>query len=120
MNIKQLVPIDYVPDDAYVVNSHVLYKKLKNNDGKSIALKARIAPHGNEEKDKDILTTNCQSCPPGGNRIVLSVASLKRWETKIADAKDSFLKTEQASSELYVIPHAESKMRPTHKRLLLV
>lgn len=73
MNIVQLVPVEAIPEKANIVNSHVLYT-LKNNDDKSLTIKARIAPHGNDDKDKDILTIEFQPCQPSGIRIVLSVA----------------------------------------------
>lgn len=119
LDIIQVVPIELVPENANIVNSHVLYK-LKSNDDKTIALKARIAPHGNEDKEKEKLTTDCQTCPPSGIRIVLSLSSLKGWKTIRIDAKRAFLKTGRATREVYVIPPTESKMRSTHRWLLLV
>ena len=101
------------------MNSHVIYK-LKYNDDKTLALKARIAPHGNEDDEKEILTTDCQTCPPTGIRIILSVASLFGWKIKRADAKGAFLKTGKAQRHVYVIPPIESRMRLTHRWLLLV
>jgi len=45
---------DDVPDHANVINSHFLYK-LKQEDDGTLKLKARIAPHGNEDDLKDVL-----------------------------------------------------------------
>lgn len=85
-----------------------------------MALKARIAPHGNEDSEKERLTTDCQTCPPTGIRIVLSVSALFGWKVKRADAKGAFLKIGKARRHVYVIPHTEIIMRSTHRWLLLV
>lgn len=44
LNIGKVDPVESLPENANVVGSHTLYK-LKSNDDKSLALKARIAPH---------------------------------------------------------------------------
>lgn len=44
----KIVPKTKVPTSADVINSHTLYK-IKVNDDRSLKLKARIAPHGNED-----------------------------------------------------------------------
>ena len=119
LKIVEVIPIDKVPENANIVNSHVIYK-LKNSDDGSLSLKSRIAPHGNEDKEKENLTTDCQTCPPVGIRIVCSIASLMGWKLKRADAKGAFLKTGRAQRNVYVKPPSESKMRSTHLWLLLV
>ena len=35
-----------------IITSHAIYKE-KANDHRSVEMKARIAPHGNIEKDRD-------------------------------------------------------------------
>ena len=50
----------------------------------------------------------------------MSVSALKGWKIKPGDAKGAFLKTGKAEREVYVIPPTESKMRSTHRWLLLV
>lgn len=57
LNTVKIVPHSDVPSDANIVNSHVLYK-VKNNDDGSLKLKARIAPHCNEDDLKDFLTSD--------------------------------------------------------------
>lgn len=46
------VPRHLVPNGSNVISSHVLYR-VKINDDSSLQLKARIAPHGNEDPFKD-------------------------------------------------------------------
>lgn len=69
------VPIELVPKNANVISSHVTYK-VKVNDDKSLKLKARIAPHGNEDSLKNELRSDCAMCPPIVIRIILSIAAL--------------------------------------------
>lgn len=65
----------YVPDGANVIISHTLYKVKHNNDG-TLKLKARKAPHGNEDDPQHLLNKDCSMCPPTGLRILESSASL--------------------------------------------
>lgn len=46
-----------VPSGANVIKSHVLYKVKREDDG-YLKLKARIDPHGNEDKMKHDFTTD--------------------------------------------------------------
>lgn len=116
-NVKLIFRSD-LPSHANVMNSRVLYK-VKHNDDGSLKLKARIAPNGNEDALKDILTKDCTICPPAGLRIVESVASLFGWNVYKSDVKSAFLQTGNAERQIYVKPPRECKMRSTHLWLLL-
>ena len=65
----ETVTISQVPENANVITSHVIYKVKKNDDG-SFKMKARIAPHGNKDLDRDQLKTDSAVCPPVGVRIL--------------------------------------------------
>lgn len=82
-------------------------------------LKARIAPHGNEDAMKEELTKDCATCSPAGLRILESVAALFGWTVIRIDAKSAFLQTGKADRKVYVIPPNESEMKSTHLWLLL-
>ena len=58
----KMVHLSQVPKIANIVNSHSLFK-LKKLDDSSLKLKSRIAPHGNEDSDKDDLKTDCSMWP---------------------------------------------------------
>lgn len=47
----QMVHVSKVPADANVITRHVIYKVKTNDDG-SLKMKARIAPHGNKDNDR--------------------------------------------------------------------
>lgn len=51
-----------VPSDANVIRSHVIYK-IKTRDDDSLTCKARIAPHGNEDSERENLKTDSACCP---------------------------------------------------------
>lgn len=108
----------YVPQGANVINSHTTYKVKKNDDG-TLKLKARIAPHGNEDNLKDILSKDCTTCPPTGLRVLESIVSLHRWKLYKADVTAAFLQTGAADRGVYVRPPTESRMRSSHMLLLL-
>lgn len=65
----------HVRNGADVINNHTIYK-VKVNDDHTLMLKARIAPHGNEDRLKNDLCTDCCMCPPTGIRIVLIMAAI--------------------------------------------
>lgn len=67
-----------VPPGSNVISSHVIYKVKMNEDG-SLKLKALIAPHGNEDSNKDQMCTDCCMCSSLGIRIVISVSTYKKW-----------------------------------------
>lgn len=110
-NVK-IVPRSCVPVNANVIGSHTIYK-IKANDDQTLKLKARIAPHGNEDSDKSNLRSDCNMCPPIGIRIVSSTATIRKWRVVRADAETAFLQTGPAARDVYVIPPRESTHRNT-------
>lgn len=54
LNTVRPFPHNKVLSDANIISSHTLYKVKMNDDG-SLKMKARIAPHGNEEEIKILL-----------------------------------------------------------------
>ena len=92
---------------------------MKQNDDQSLKLKARIAPHGNEDSDKENLHTEWCMCPPLGIRIISTTATVRGWRIVRADAKSAFLQTGPAERLVYVRPPAESANRMNVLWLLL-
>lgn len=100
------VHVNKVPANSNIISSHVLYK-IKLRDDKSYMCKARIAPHGNKDRDKHLLKTDSSSCPPIGMRILLSLSIIfHSFLTKI-DVKSAFLQTGRAERDIYVVPPKE-------------
>lgn len=52
-----------------------IFKIKHNNDG-SLKLKARIAPHGNEDDMRHFFSKDCTTCAPIVLRILESISSL--------------------------------------------
>lgn len=111
MKTVRPVPNSYVPHGANIINS-VLYK-LKQNDDSSLKLKARIAPNGNEDELKNVLASDCKTCPPIVLRIVESIAFLFGCKLYKADVKADFFQMGTAGRDIYVKPPKESQMRST-------
>ena len=95
-----------VPTNANVISSHILYKIKQRDDG-SLTCKARIAPHGNEDRDRLNLKTDSACCPPIGIRVLFSVCQLYRWHLSKIDIKGAFLQSGNAQRDVYVIPPRE-------------
>ena len=62
-------------------------------------MKARIAPHGNKDSEKDGLKTDSTSCPPTGIRALLSIATIHKWPLAKIDFKSAFLQTGDAKRD---------------------
>lgn len=118
--LKTVRPVlkNKVPAGSNIIGSHTLYKVKTNNDG-SLKLKARIAPHGNEDDLKFVLNKDCSTCPPTGLRILESIASVHGWRVYKADVSAAFLQTGKAERDVYVRPPRESPAKTTHLWLLL-
>ena len=114
----ECVHISRVPSTANVISSHVLYK-IKELDDEKLLCKARIAPHGNKDFEKDNLKTDSASCPPLGVRILLSICTLLHWFPRKVDIKAAFLQSGPATRDVYVIPPRECPDRQFRWRLLV-
>lgn len=114
----KLHPIADLPNHANLISSHVIYK-LKVNDDSSLKLKARIAPHRNEDSAKDLLRSKCSMCPPAGFRIVTSIASLTKWRLTKIVVKTTFLQSGRDEQNVFVIPPYKSADRSKFAWLLL-
>jgi len=112
------VHVSEIPERANIITSHVLYKVKNCDDGTQI-MKARIAPHGNKDCDKDGLKTDSTSCPPIGIRSLISIASIFKWFLVKIDFKSAFLQTGNAKRDVYVVPPRECSTRSSHYWLLL-
>lgn len=111
------VHVSAVPDNANIISSHVIYKIKKNDDG-SYKMKARIAPHGNKDKERENLKSDSATCPPTGIRVLLSIASLLQWPLAKVDFTSAYLQTGPALRDVYVIPPRECRNRSNYWLLL--
>ena len=111
------IPIHEVPKNSNIITSHVIYKAKENNDG-SFRMKARIAPHGNKDKDKDRLKTDSSQCTPTGIRILLSISALMQWHLAKIDFTSAFLQTGEAKRDDYVVPLRECRRKSFYWLLL--
>ena len=73
-----------VPKNANVIGSHVLYKVKELDDGNKIC-KARNAPHGNGDKEKNHLKKDFAACPPLGFHILLSICTIFHFNISKVD-----------------------------------
>lgn len=113
----ECVSIADVPPDANIIASHTIYK-IKIAKTNSLRLKARIAPHGNEDSHKNMMKSDCAMRSPVGIRIVLTTAATRRWPLIKADVKSAFLQTGKAERHVYVRSPRESRDK-RHYWLLL-
>lgn len=112
------IPISKIPEGANVINSHVFYR-FKKCDDYSLVLKARIAPHGNEDKDKLSLKTDSATCLLTGIRLLLSLALVNKWILAKIDFESAFLQTGDATRDVYVVLPRECTIRYRFYWLLL-
>lgn len=100
------VHVSKVPNNANVIGSHVLYKVKELDDGSKIC-KARIAPHGNKDKEKHKLKKDSAACPPLGFRILLSICTIFHFYVSKVDIKSAFLQSGKATRDVFVVPPRE-------------
>lgn len=92
---------------------------MKHQDDGLLELKARIAPHGNEDDLTHTLSPRCSTWTPTGLKISESIASLFGWRTCKADMESGFWRTGYASRDVYVRPRTERRKKSTRPWLLL-
>lgn len=114
----RLVSVNDVPRNANKIAFHILYK-LKISDDGIFNMKARTAPHGNEDSYKDSMKNDCCLYAPTGIRVLLSIATINFCRLSKADVKSSFLQAEDTQHDVYAIPSYESIDRLCHFWLLL-
>eukprot|EP00171_Calliarthron_tuberculosum_P001315 IDg1315t1 len=117
MKTVRAVHVTDVPLNANIITSHVIYN-VKTNDDNTKKMKARIAPHGNKDKEKTNLKTDSATCPPIGIRILISIAVINKWSLAKIDFKSAFLQSGNAMRDVYVVPPRECNTR-SHYWLLL-
>ena len=106
MKTVREVSVDKVPKGSNVITSHVIYKVKANDDGK-LKMKARIAPHGNKDKDRDLLKTDSAQCLPTGIRILISIAMIMKWLLAKINFFSAFLQTGDAKPDVCAITPQE-------------
>ena len=79
-------------------------------------MKARIAPHGN--KDRDTMKTDSSQYSTTGIRILLSIYSMKKWPLMKIDFTSDFLQTGSAKCDVYVEPTQEYRRKSFYWLLL--
>lgn len=94
------VPPANVPSDSNVIRCHTIYKVRHHDD---LSLKARISPHVNKDSRKAYLRTECCMCFSVGVRIVLSVASSRKWMLAKSDIKSALLQIRKARHDICAI-----------------
>lgn len=96
--------------DANVIRGHIV-SKLKRNREVSLMLKARIAPHSNENNQKPDLRTECFMCSPSEVHILLAVSATGRWRIDKANARSTFSSRGCAPRGVYVVQPLECNSR---------
>ena len=102
------VPISDISANANIISSHTIYK-IKFDENDNLRLKGRIAPHGNEDSQREELRSDCTMCAPVGIRVVATVATIRHWRITKADVKTAFHKTGKADCDVFVVPPRECK-----------
>lgn len=101
------VHISKIPQGANIITSDVLYNVKLVDDGSKMR-KVRIAPHGNKDRMRSELKKDSANCSPAGRRIALSMSAIMKWSVVIFDFSATFLQSEEAKRDFYVVPPLES------------
>lgn len=93
------VHVSDIPKDADIITSHVLYKVKQRDDGTKM-VKARIAPHGNEDDMKEELKKDSATCTPVRMRILQSISVIKGWLLCKIDFQSAFLQSDDVTRDV--------------------
>ena len=102
------VPYGSAPKGSNIITSHVVYL-WKNKGTPRERLKARIVPHGNRDKDRELLRSDSPSMKPEVMRMVCSFAVDMGYDLKAMDIKTAFLQTGELKREVYMKPPKEAQ-----------
>ena len=100
MKTVREVSFNQVTKVSNIITSHVIYKVKANDDG-SLKINARIVPHVNKVKDRDLLKTDSAQCLHTGIRIPASIATIMKRQLAKIDFVSAFLKLE-TRKEMYM------------------
>lgn len=104
-----------VSDVTNIVRSHVLYK-IKQDVNGSKSLKARICPHGNEDRLKDDIRKDSTNAPIALIRLTLAYAALSQFHVFTTDMKGAYLQSGPILRDLYVSAPREWHSMNSYKR----
>lgn len=99
-----------LPPNPNIIPSHVIFKWKEQNTPHQ-RLKARIAPNGNQDNEKENQKTDSPSIKPELMKLIVSYASENGYDICLADIETAFLQSEGINREIYVKPPRESKSR---------
>ena len=96
----------YIPANANVITSHIVYKVKVDEDG-SKSLKSKIVPHGNRDSEKDKIRKDSSTAQFDVIRILIAVARFIGMRLAMADIKGAYLHSGPIQREIYVRPPRE-------------
>ena len=102
------VHVSKIPIGINIISTHASYKVKFLDDGSRL-MKARIAPHGNKDRDRTNLKSDSATYPRIGMRIILSIPTIMGWNLSKTDFKSAFLQSGPTVTDLHVAPPKESK-----------
>ena len=74
-------------------------------------MKARIAAHGNKDKDKDMLKIDSSQCLPTGIRILLSISTIMKCSLAKIEFTSAFPQTGNATRDVYAVSTREYRRK---------
>ena len=98
------VHLSDLPRHSNVISSHHFF--LEKVDGKKneFRLKCRLVPHGNRDRDKDILRTDSSTAQFPDISLVLSLAALHGFVLATLDIEGAYLQSGLLNREIYMRP----------------
>lgn len=74
----KVLPRSSVQENTNIISIHITYR-LKQLDDNDLEMKARSAPHGNKDQDRETPKLYLTSDPPVSIPVVASVSTLFKW-----------------------------------------
>ena len=82
----------------------------KENEDKTITIKARLVMRGDLERNKHLIPTDSPTINKVTLRLIMAIAAAKGWNIQCSDITRAFLQTENLDRGIYVLPPRESQL----------
>jgi hypothetical protein len=95
-----------LPPNCNYVQSHSFYRIKPRDDG-SLSLKTRIVIHGNEDKEKELIRKDTESCSFSSTRFILAISTSFHFDLSFFDVSGAYLQSGPIHRDVFVRPPNE-------------
>lgn len=103
-DVYQQLKREDVPRGANVITSHAFFQIKPAADKDTLRLKCRLVPHGNRDKEKESLRSDCATAQFPIIRLLVAMAAIFKFRLGCIDITGAFLQNPPIERDIYVQP----------------